>query len=158
MAPDVRQVGNMTVLESPNILLLHSDKTFFVDVLARDFMVMKCPRRTSSKSDSSIPSNFKAERPRTLFGPTQKIGTGHGNMYITINTIESGGPLEVFGTLGKAGGCNSASLEAISRLRSLALSTGVLIRSCPDAFATPLESFSQERMYVVRSDRRAGWA
>jgi len=46
-------------------------------------------------------------------------------MYITINFDEEEKPFEVFSTLGKAGGCESASLEAISRLTSLALRSGV---------------------------------
>ena len=33
-------------------------------------------------------------------------------MYVTVNFDEDGKPFEVFGTLGKAGGCNSANLEA----------------------------------------------
>ena len=56
---------------------------------------------------------------------TERLRTGHGNMYITINFDEEEKPFEVFSTLGKAGGCESASLEAISRLTSLALRSGV---------------------------------
>ena len=51
--------------------------------------------------------------------------TGHGNMYVTINFDEDEEPFEVFGNLGKAGGCDSAQLEAISRLASLALRSGI---------------------------------
>jgi ribonucleoside-diphosphate reductase alpha chain len=46
-------------------------------------------------------------------------------MYVTINFDEQNHPFEVFTTLGKAGGCDSAQLEAISRLVSLALRSGV---------------------------------
>ena len=70
-------------------------------------------------------------------------------------------PFEVFTTLGKAGGCDSANLEAISRLTSLALRSGiradqiveelqgitchpvwdqgVQVRSAPDAVALALK-------------------
>lgn len=65
------------------------------------------------------------ERPRAMRGITERIRTGHGNMYITINFDQENKPFEVFSTLGKAGGCESASLEAISRLTSLALRSGV---------------------------------
>ena len=64
-------------------------------------------------------------RPQEMKGVTERIRTGHGNMYVTINFDEEGRPFEVFSTLGKAGGCESASLEAISRLISLALRSGV---------------------------------
>ena len=101
------------------------------------------------------------ERPRQIRGVTERVRTGHGNMYVTINFEEEGTPFEVFSTLGKAGGCDSAQLEAISRLVSLALRSGIsprdvvaqlkgitccpawdqgtLVRSGPDAVALALE-------------------
>jgi ribonucleoside-diphosphate reductase alpha chain len=100
-------------------------------------------------------------RPQYMSGVTERIRTGHGTMYITINFDEEGRPFEVFTTLGKAGGCDSAQLEAISRLVSLSLRSGVdikevitqlrgitccpawdngaLVRSAPDAVALALE-------------------
>ena len=101
------------------------------------------------------------ERPQEMTGRTERIRTGHGNMYITTNFDEEGKLFEVFTTLGKAGGCDSAQLEAISRLVSLALRSGVdmnaivaqlkgitccpawdngvLVRSAPDAVALSLQ-------------------
>ena len=71
-------------------------------------------------------------RPQEMTGITERIRTGHGNMYVTINFDEAGKPFEVFTTLGKAGGCDSAQLEAISRLVSLALRSGVDIKEVVD--------------------------
>ena len=65
------------------------------------------------------------QRPASTTGVTDRVRTGHGNMYVTINFDEEGRPFEVFTTLGKAGGCDSAQLEAISRLVSLALRSGI---------------------------------
>ena len=65
------------------------------------------------------------QRPRTTRGITERIRTGHGNVYVTINFDEADKPFEVFTTLGKAGGCDAAYLEAISRLSSLALRSGI---------------------------------
>ena len=62
--------------------------------------------------DTRIPR----ERPDKIPGVTERIRTGHGNMYITINFDEQGLPFEIFAALGKAGGCDSAQLEAIARL------------------------------------------
>ena len=45
-------------------------------------------------------------------------------MYVTINSDDAG-LCEVFSTLGKAGGCASAQLEAVCRLITLALRSGV---------------------------------
>ena len=100
-------------------------------------------------------------RPQEMVGVTERVRTGHGNMYVTINFDAEGSPFEVFSALGKAGGCDSAQLEAISRLVSLSLRSGidpeavmeqlrgitccpawdrgVLVRSAPDAVALSLE-------------------
>ena len=100
------------------------------------------------------------ERPAMISGVTERLRTGHGNIYITINQDEEGRPFEVFGNLGKAGGCDAAQMEAVSRMVSLALRAridpeaiieqlqgitccpawygGVNIRSSPDAVALAL--------------------
>ncbi len=97
------------------------------------------------------------DRPISVKGVTDLVRTGHGNMYVNITFDDNGKPFEVFTTLGKAGGCDSANLEAVARLVSLALRSGIdpdeivhhlqgitccpawdggtLIRSAPDAMA-----------------------
>ena len=111
------------------------------------------------------------ERPRQIHGVTERVRTGHGNMYITVNFGETGNPFELFGTLGKAGGCDSAQLEAISRLVSLALRSGIsardvvtqlrgitccpawdngtLVRSGPDAVALVLENYAGDAVETL---------
>lgn len=64
------------------------------------------------------------ERPTTLPGITEKIRTGYGNLYITINTHD-GKPFEVFAHIGKSGYTTMADTEAICRLISLALRSHV---------------------------------
>jgi len=106
-------------------------------------------------------------RPRVVSGKTVKMVTGCGNMYVTINEDEFG-PCEVFTSLGKSGGCTSSQSEAIGRLISLALRSGVKpekiieqlkgircpspviyqgesIFSCADALAKALEIYLQEK-------------
>ncbi len=64
-------------------------------------------------------------RPTIVRGTTTKMGTGCGNLYVTINEDEEGHPFEVFMQMGKAGGCAASQLEAIGRLVSLAFRSGV---------------------------------
>ena len=100
------------------------------------------------------------KRPVSVTGVTDRARTGHGNLFVTVNFDDEGHPFELFTTLGKAGGCDSAYLEAISRLASLALRSGIdpsqvveqlrgitcdpiwdegtLVRSAPDAVSLVL--------------------
>jgi ribonucleoside-diphosphate reductase alpha chain len=65
------------------------------------------------------------ERPDVVQGYTYKLKTAYGKLYVTINNDENGEPFEVFSHLGKAGGFFAAKAEAITRLMSLALRSGI---------------------------------
>ena len=65
------------------------------------------------------------ERPDALHGHTRKIESPLGTMYVTINEDEQARPFEVFVQIGKAGGAAMADAEAIGRLISLALRSGI---------------------------------
>ncbi len=64
------------------------------------------------------------ERPEVMYGFTQKVRTGLGELYLTVNERD-GKPFEVFATIGKSGRSVTAKAEAIGRLVSLALRSGV---------------------------------
>jgi ribonucleoside-diphosphate reductase alpha chain len=111
-----------------------------------------------------------AERPDVLTGITERIRTGYGNLYITINVTE-GKPFEVFAQIGKSGWSTMADTEAICRMISLLLRSNVpvgavinqlagiggesplfqngeLIKSIPDAIAMVLRKhFGNGREY-----------
>ncbi|MBN1850156.1 MAG: vitamin B12-dependent ribonucleotide reductase [Deltaproteobacteria bacterium] len=70
--------------------------------------------------------NGVKDRPETLTGFTTKILTGLGNLYVTITEMD-GEPFEVFATIGKSGRSTTAKTEAIGRLVSLALRSGVKV-------------------------------
>ena len=69
-----------------------------------------------------------ADRPSVLEGITEKIRTGYGNLYVTINT-KDGRPFEVFAHIGKSGYSTMADTEAICRLISLALRSGLPVEA-----------------------------
>ncbi len=73
------------------------------------------------KPDTKIQPRKRAKR---TTGITERVNTGCGSLYVTINSDEDG-ICEVFSNLGKAGGCASAQLEATCRLISIALRSGV---------------------------------
>jgi len=64
------------------------------------------------------------QRPQMTVGVTERMKTGEGYLYVTINEDETG-LCEVFTTIGKAGGNAAAQSEAISRLISLGLRSGI---------------------------------
>ncbi len=64
------------------------------------------------------------KRPEILTGITEKIKTGYGNLYVTINMLD-GRPFEVFASIGKSGYSTMADTEAICRLISLALRSNI---------------------------------
>ena len=66
-------------------------------------------------------------RPDLVYGFTQKVSTGHGLMYVTINEVD-GHPFELFATIGKSGRSITAKAEAIGRLISLALRSGIDVK------------------------------
>ncbi|MDL2210445.1 vitamin B12-dependent ribonucleotide reductase, partial [Desulfovibrio sp. OttesenSCG-928-O18] len=66
-------------------------------------------------------------RPDVVYGFTQKVSTGHGLMYVTINEVD-GKPFEIFATIGKSGRSTTAKAEAIGRLISLAMRSGIEIK------------------------------
>jgi ribonucleoside-diphosphate reductase alpha chain len=86
--------------------------------------------RQEEKANSEFMTAVK-ERPETLGGYTTKIKTGYGYLYVTVTEFE-GQPFEVFATIGKSGRSTTAKTEAIGRLASLALRSGVKVDDIVD--------------------------
>ena len=113
----------------------------------------------------------KRARPDTLRGITTRIETPLGTMFLNITEDDRSQPFEVFINLGKAGGAAMADAEAMGRLISLALRSGIPIRevhrqlrgiasdkaiglgpnkvlSVPDAIGIALEKWMREKQGV----------
>ena len=113
----------------------------------------------------------KRSRPDLLKGATRRVETPLGTMYVNITEDDKGQPFEVFISLGKAGGALMADVEAIGRLISLALRSGIPLRevyrqlrgissdrvvglgpnkvlSVPDAIGIAIEKWMQEKQGV----------
>jgi ribonucleoside-diphosphate reductase alpha chain len=141
---------------------------------------MACTQEEPLREEEGLPSmeiKPKARRD-VIHGSTWKIRTGCGNLYVTVNEDEDGNLFEIFNQIGKAGGCAASQSEAIGRLVSLALRSGVdpgdIIRqlkgischtpvwyregkilSCSDAVAKAIEWHLNEKGERPRADAPA---
>jgi ribonucleoside-diphosphate reductase alpha chain len=111
---------------------------------------------------------LKRSRPDMLRGTTRRIETPLGTLYVTITEDDRSQPFEIFMSLGKAGGALMADVEAIGRLISLALRSGIPMKeihrqlrgissdrsiglgpnkvmSVPDAVGIAIEKWMQEK-------------
>ena len=92
---------------------------------SRDAQVLTTGNKV--KTEESV-TRTPRKRAKVTTGITERVNTGCGALYISVNSDEYG-ICEVFSNLGKAGGCASAQLEATCRLISLALRSGVNVAS-----------------------------
>ena len=113
----------------------------------------------------------KRARPDKLRGTSIRKDTPLGTMFVHITEDDKGQPFEVFINLGKAGGAAMADVEAMGRLISLALRSGIPIReihrqlrgissdravgvgpnkvlSVPDAIGIALEEWLREKQGI----------
>jgi ribonucleoside-diphosphate reductase alpha chain len=123
----------------------------------------------------------KRARPDKLRGITERIETPLGTMFVNITEDDRGQPFEVFINLGKAGGAAMADAEAMGRMISLALRSGIplpevhrqlrgiasdraiglgpnKVLSVPDAIGIVLERWWREKQLGVQGELLGGSA
>ncbi len=161
---DVAKVYMLAYREGLKGITIYRDRSRESQVLTLGAGVKKAEGRLAPR-----------KRPKVTRGVTERVNTGCGYIYVTVN-FDQQGISEVFSTLGKAGGCAAAQLEAISRLTSLALRSGIDIESivkhlrgircpsiaweqghatlsCADAIASVLEKYIKKEEVASNSDK-----
>lgn len=86
-----------------------------------------CTGEGAPKEEKKDGTRKVQDRPDLVYGFTQKVRTGLGELYLTVNEVD-GKPFEVFAIIGRSGRSITAKAEAIGRLVSLALRSGVSVR------------------------------
>jgi ribonucleoside-diphosphate reductase alpha chain len=143
-------------------------------ILQTEEFIKKQAALEAARTAEARPVKVKGprQRPTRTHGVTERVKTGEGYLYVTVNEDENG-MCEVFTTIGKAGGNAAAQSEAISRLISLALRSGIearevvkqlkgisgpspvwdgqggMVLSTPDAIGKVLERYLEERDAIV---------
>ncbi|MBL7085268.1 MAG: vitamin B12-dependent ribonucleotide reductase [Candidatus Omnitrophica bacterium] len=138
--PDVEKVYTMAYELGCKGVTIYRDRS-------RQEQVLNLGKQEKVEGAEVFISVLPRPRPQVVIGTTTKVTTGCGNLYITINEDEQGRLFEVFMQIGKAGGCAASQLEAIGRLVSLALRSGVDLKSIIEqlrGIRCPSPSWSKE--------------
>ena len=128
-------------------------------------------RQLHEVESENLQRRAKRSRPELLRGTTRRLETPLGTIYVTVTEDDLGQPFEVFMSLGKAGGALMADVEAIGRLISLGLRSGIPLQqvyrqlrgissdritglgpnkvlSVPDAIGIAIERYMQDKQGV----------
>ncbi len=138
---DIREIYWLAYQEGCKGVTVYRDGCKSIQVLATGEGQKKMDGESASEAGGGVQSGSAAvsgspiaatpslvrKRPDEVQGFTRKVQTGLGAMYLTVNEVD-GKPFEVFATIGKSGRSITAKAEAIGRLVSLALRSGVHVR------------------------------
>ena len=109
---------------------------------SKSMQVLETGKDTQADADGAN-DLFPRQRPTAVYGVTERVSTGHGTMYVTLNFDDGGKPFELFTAIGKAGGSEPAHLEGLSRMVSLCLRSGI----SPDAIVEQLSGITSEPVW-----------
>ena len=124
---------------------------------SREVQVLTTGRNKEKKETAAVVPQtlIKRSRPPVMRGMTYKVKTSYGDLYVVINDDENGNPFEVFATIGKAGGFFAAKSEAICRLISLSLRSGIPATDVIEqikGIRGPMPSWSENGMILSLPD------
>ncbi|ACB83748.1 vitamin B12-dependent ribonucleotide reductase [Natranaerobius thermophilus] len=173
---DVYEIYNLAHELNCKGVTVYRDGSRDTQVLQTSKAKSKQEEQKQQKPQKSEPKEGRAgeivprKRPDATIGRTERIKTGCGNLYVTINEDEEG-LCEVFASMGKSGGCAASQSEATARLVSMALRSGLkgesivkelrgircpspawnkgggMVLSCPDAIGIVLDR------YLIRKEQ-----
>ncbi len=108
------------------------------------------PKAAAAKIEMPAAAAIVKPRPRpdVITGRTQKILTGYGALYVTVNEDDTG-LFEVFAQIGRGGGYTASFTEGLARLVSLCLRSGVPV----DAIIDQLEGIRSPRIALNHGER-----
>lgn len=116
--------------------------------------IEKVSKEEATQATQGFGSVEPRKRPTLTRGITDKINTGCGALFVTINNDEHG-VCEVFARMGKSGGCAASQAEAVGRLISLSLRAGVSIEHVIDqlrGIRCPMPGFGEGGIRLSCSD------
>ena len=144
-------------------------------VAEKDAEIERLKKQLYEVEAENLQRRAKRSRPDKLRGTTIRKETPLGVMFVNITEDDKGQPFEVFLTLGKAGGSAMADAEAMGRLISLALRSGIpmmeihrqlrgissdravglgpnKVLSVPDAIGIAIEEWHRDRVTGVQQE------
>jgi ribonucleoside-diphosphate reductase alpha chain len=170
---DNREFSDMDESEAAAAILKQVDEAFggLEAFLDSDEVRSQVEADIASLLDESGPEIGDLQPlPDTLHGVSQRVKTGYGKLYVTINEDpETGQPFEVFANIGHSGGYTNSFTEALGKVISTALRAGVdpeevvdelrgtrspkvawdkgeQINSIPDAIGTALHRYVEDEI------------
>ena len=141
----------------------------------RDAEIERLKKQLYEVEAENLQRRQKRSRPDKLRSTAIRKDTPLGTMYVHISEDDRGQPFEIFINLGKAGGSAMADVEAMGRLISLALRSGIpltqihkqlrgissdravglgpnKVLSVPDAIGIAIEEWIRERQVGVQQE------